>query len=310
MAQRDVASRSVNADLLAGVGGSYGTLASLTLATVECVRLPTGGTASPPRAALTLEWHTDVDEGVGGGSSLGRAQLGTAALTAALTEMAEPAVNVTGHALPSAKPGGNLSEPVIIDLREKLRVAQLAAARLDEEHANNSRRVRSRMLAPAKPVPAAKCDKTSLSKIGEQACAWGTPPRPPCLRRPGRGLASRRGLFPPPLHEAAGLVAARRRKPSLSRHHASPEAPTVGRRSVVVRDDGTSDASQKLGARGATARETALTSEFTSKTLTFDRSKLRPRRATRAGKRCVRKPRAERTNFPELARELGRRATQ
>ena len=166
------------------------------------------------------------------------------------------------------------------------------------------------MLAPAKPVSAAKCDKTSLSKIGEQACAWGTPPRPPCLRRPGRGLASRRGLFPPPLHEAAGLVAARRRKPSLSRHHASPEAPTVGRRSVVVRDDGTSDASQKLGARGATARETALTSEFTSKTLTFDRSKLRPRRATRAEKRCVRKPRAERTNFPELARELGRRDAQ
>ena len=100
------------------------------------------------------------------------------------------------------------------------------------------------------------------------------------------------------------------RKPSLSRHHASPEAPTVGRRSVVVRDDGTSDASQKLGARGATARETALTSEFTSKTLTFDRSKLRPRRATRAEKRCVRKPRAERTNFPELARELGRRDAQ
>ena len=195
------------------------------------------------------------------------------------------------------------------DELRSLRVAQLAAARLDKEHANNSRRVRSRMLAPAKPVPAAKCDKTSLSKIGEQACAWGTPPRPPCLRRPGRGLASRRGLFPPPLHEAAGLVAARRRKPSLSRHHASPEAPTVGRRSVVVRDDGTNDASQKLGARGATAREIALTSEFTSKTLTFDRSKLRPRRATRAEKRCVRMPRAERTNFPEPGgySSLGRR---
>ena len=73
---------------------------------------------------------------------------------------------------------------------------------------------------------------------------------------------------------------------------------------------GTNDASQKLGARGATAREIALTSEFTSKTLTFDGSKLRPRRATRAEKRCVRKPRAERTNFPELARELGRRDAQ
>ena len=80
------------------------------------------------------------------------------------------------------------------DELRSLRVAQLAAVRLDEEHANNSRRVRSRMLAPAKPVAAAKCDKTSLSKIGEQACAWGTPPRPPCLRRPGRGLASRRGF--------------------------------------------------------------------------------------------------------------------
>lgn len=68
-----VASRSVNADLLAGVGGSYGTLASLTLATVECVRLPTGGTASPPRAALTLEWHTDVDEGVAALSAMAHA---------------------------------------------------------------------------------------------------------------------------------------------------------------------------------------------------------------------------------------------
>ena len=48
-----------NAELLAGIGGSYGTLASLTAATIECVRLP-----ARPLAALTLEWYSDVAEGV------------------------------------------------------------------------------------------------------------------------------------------------------------------------------------------------------------------------------------------------------
>ena len=90
----------------------------------------------------------------------------------------------------------------------------------------------------------------------------GHPPDPPASGGLAGALPPGGAFLPPPLHEAAGLVAARRRKPSLSRHHASPEAPTVRRRSVVVRDDGTNDASQKLGARGATAREIALTSEL------------------------------------------------
>ena len=107
--------------------------------------------------------------------------------------------------------------------------------------------------------------KSSTKRLGgkreEKYRSWRSvaergalPPDPRPAGGPGRSLR--------PLHEAAGLVAARRRKPSLSRHHASREAPTVGRRSVVVRDDGTNDASQKLGARGATAREIALTSEL------------------------------------------------
>ena len=63
------ASRSVNPELLAALGGSYGTLASLTAATIECARLPTRG-ARPPRAALTFEWHADVAEGVAAVSAM------------------------------------------------------------------------------------------------------------------------------------------------------------------------------------------------------------------------------------------------
>ena len=158
--------------------------------------------------------------------------------------------------------------------------------------------------------PSCQVRQNEFEQSWRASVRGGDTPRPPASGGLAGALPPGGAFLPPPLHEAAGLVAARRRKPSLSRHHASREAPTVGRRSVVVRDDGTNDASQKLGARGATAREIALTSEFTSKTLTFDGSKLRPRRATRAEKRCVRKPRAERTNFPELARELGRRDAQ
>ena len=57
-----VASRSSHADLLAAIGGSYGSLASLTAATVECIRVPR--TLSPPRVQVTFEWHADVAEGV------------------------------------------------------------------------------------------------------------------------------------------------------------------------------------------------------------------------------------------------------
>ena len=58
-----------NAELLAGIGGSYGTLASLTAATIECVRLP-----ARPLAALTLEWYSDVAEGVAALSAMARSR--------------------------------------------------------------------------------------------------------------------------------------------------------------------------------------------------------------------------------------------
>ena len=66
-----VASRSVNADLLAALGGSYGTLASLTAATIECVRLPTRSTTA---VRVTFEWYADVAEGVAALNAMARAR--------------------------------------------------------------------------------------------------------------------------------------------------------------------------------------------------------------------------------------------
>ena len=66
-----VASHSVNADLLAALGGSYGTLASLTAATIECVRLPTRSTAA---VRVTFEWYADVAEGVAALNAMARAR--------------------------------------------------------------------------------------------------------------------------------------------------------------------------------------------------------------------------------------------
>ena len=68
-----VASRSTHADLLAAIGGSYGTLASLTAATIECVRLPHTLDSKPPRVALSLAWHADLADGVAALSAMARA---------------------------------------------------------------------------------------------------------------------------------------------------------------------------------------------------------------------------------------------
>ena len=65
-------SRTDQPDLLAALGGSYGTLATVTAATIECVRLPIG--AGPPRIELNLEWHADVAEGVEALSAIARAR--------------------------------------------------------------------------------------------------------------------------------------------------------------------------------------------------------------------------------------------
>ena len=68
-----VASRTVNADVFAGLGGSYGSLATLTAATIECVRLPTRR-AGPPRAVLSFQWHADAAEGVAALCSMAHAR--------------------------------------------------------------------------------------------------------------------------------------------------------------------------------------------------------------------------------------------
>jgi delta24-sterol reductase len=68
-----VASRTVHADILAALGGSYGSLATLTAATIECVRLPTRHLC-PPRVALTFHWHADVADGVATLSAMAHAR--------------------------------------------------------------------------------------------------------------------------------------------------------------------------------------------------------------------------------------------
>ena len=54
------------------------------------------------------------------------------------------------------------------DERRSLRPAQLAAVGLGKERANNSRKFRSRSSAPAKPYATDRCEKTSVSKVGEE----------------------------------------------------------------------------------------------------------------------------------------------
>ena len=71
-----LASRAVHADMLAALGGSYGSLATLTAATIECVRLRTCG-SRPPRVALTFTWHEDVSRGVEVLSGMARARTRT-----------------------------------------------------------------------------------------------------------------------------------------------------------------------------------------------------------------------------------------
>ena len=67
-------SRSQQSELLAAIGGSYGSLATLTAAMIECVRLPACG-VRPPRVALRFEWHDDASAGVAALSALARTGL-------------------------------------------------------------------------------------------------------------------------------------------------------------------------------------------------------------------------------------------